>query len=272
MAQPLNLLNLKAQPKKKDESNEGPKGGTGVEVPAQDSSGAAPTRVGDSVSDAESKGVTQGGSGAEVARSGAADSDDGKPVVDSPAPVPAAKPSLLGGLKLKASTSTQAPASPKPTSAEPKSGPVDSLAALSADESTGVPTVSEIAYADEIPAQAPERQLPEGLDEQMQGFVKSLDSIYTVMDDPELFAQMIRSIMMELQSNPQYIKLICDDDVAAMIRGMRESMGLARIKKETAKAKRAGTGGAKAKKSSPKADAMLDDLAALAAASGVEFD
>lgn len=118
-----------------------------------------------------------------------------------------------------------------------------------------------------MPVEAPTRELPADLDEQSKAFVASLDQIYTLASDPELFGQYIRSIMTEMQTNPQYTKLICDDDVATMIRGMRESMGLARIKKEVNKTKRSG-GSTATKKSNPKADGMMDELAAMAAQLG----
>lgn len=118
-----------------------------------------------------------------------------------------------------------------------------------------------------MPVDAPTRDLPADLDDQAKAFVSSLDQIYTLASDPELFGQYIRSIMTELQTNPQYTKLICDDDVATMIRGMRESMGLARIKKEVNKTKRT-SGSTSTKKSNPKADGMMDELAALAAQMG----
>lgn len=103
---------------------------------------------------------------------------------------------------------------------------------------------------------------------QMEAFVKSLNNIYLVMDDPELFAQMIRSIMMDLQSNPAYSKLIADDDVMVMIRGMRESMGLAKMRKESKKR----TTSTESKKKAAKSDAMFDTLAALAGDMGMEIE
>lgn len=182
------------------------------------------------------------------------------------------KPSLnLAGLKLKAATQAKhSPQAPAKSASRPAS-PVDSLEAIASDESTGLATLPATSFSDEIPATAPIRDLPDDLSESMLAFVKTLDGIYEVASDPELFGQMIKHIMMELRENPQYKKLLADDDVATMIRGMRESMGLARIKKEASKAKRSGST-SKSRKSSVKNDDMLDDLAALAASSGMTFD
>lgn len=77
------------------------------------------------------------------------------------------------------------------------------------------------------------------------------------MHEPDLLGGIIKSIMMELANNPEYRKLISPQDVHVMIRGMRDSMGMARIQKAEAKAKRSG--GARTKK------AKVDDLDTLAA-------
>jgi hypothetical protein len=56
-----------------------------------------------------------------------------------------------------------------------------------------------------------------------------------MLDDPELLGGVTRNIMIELRDNPQYTKHLADDDIQTMIRAMRASMGLARIKKESKK-------------------------------------
>lgn len=183
-------------------------------------------------------------------------------------------PGLLKGLRLGGPKPTipAKPAALHPPVASSVEGPADSLKALATSESAGVPTIaSMVPYEDEIPATAPERELPEEMTEGMTKFVESLDTIYRVLSDPELMSQAIRNIMMELQNNKQYIKLIADDDVAVMIRGMRESMGLARIRKEEGKAKRAG-GSAAGRKANPKNDDMMDSLLAIAGGTGMKFD
>ena len=198
------------------------------------------------------------------APAGSSDVGDSSPDRDLPdsdsgsTGIPRVGGSLLKGLNLGGKKPTQ----PKPT---PMPSDLD-LASLAQSESEGIAPIEEIGsgYADEIPATAPERKLPEGLDEQQQSFVQSLDNIYNVLSDPELFGQMIRMIMTELQSNPQYIQLITDDDVAVMIRGMRESMGLARMRKAE---KKRGTTSAKSKKAA-ESNEILDELNAMAASLG----
>jgi len=88
-----------------------------------------------------------------------------------------------------------------------------------------------VLFADLIDAQAPERTLPENITHQQQGFVSLLDSIYEIIQDPDLFSQAVRTIMSELQTHQEYAQLVGDRDVHVLIRGMRQTMGLARIKK-----------------------------------------
>lgn len=110
-------------------------------------------------------------------------------------------------------------------------------------------------FADEILATAPDRDLPEGLEAQQLNFVEQLDGIYQILNDAEMFAQSVRVVMMELQENPEYIKLISDQDVHTMIAGMRRSMGLARIKKQE-KSRKTGTA---TKKAAGKKAAEMDN-------------
>lgn len=100
-------------------------------------------------------------------------------------------------------------------------------------------------FDDEIEATAPDRILEPDLTAQQLDFVESLDGIYQVLNDPEMFGQAIRIIMMELQENREYMKLIQDQDVHVMLRAMRNTMGLARIKKQE-KSRTKGSGTAKA--------------------------
>jgi hypothetical protein len=67
--------------------------------------------------------------------------------------------------------------------------------------------------------------------------------------------------MSELQENPEYIKLVADQDVHTMIRAMRNTMGLARIKK-TEKTRKAKSTTAAKKKGAVTDDVMgmLDGL------------
>lgn len=112
----------------------------------------------------------------------------------------------------------------------------------------------QVAFLDEIEATAPDRDLPADLKSQQLMFVEQLDGIYQVLNDPEMFGQSVRVIMMELQENPEYIKLISDTDVHTMIRAMRNTMGLAKIKKQSKQRKAGATSRAK------KAGAVSDDV------------
>lgn len=107
---------------------------------------------------------------------------------------------------------------------------LDDLAGL--DESSTPALVTGSGFPDEIEATAPDRDLSPDLEAGQLGFIESLDNIYQVLNDPEMFGQSVRLIMMELQENPEYIKLISDQDVHTMIAAMRNTMGLARIKKQ----------------------------------------
>jgi hypothetical protein len=71
-------------------------------------------------------------------------------------------------------------------------------------------------------------------------FVESLDGIYQVLHDPEMFGQAVRMVMLELQENNEYDKLLADSDIHVMIRGMRRTMGLARVRKQE-KSRKAST-------------------------------
>ena len=132
------------------------------------------------------------------------------------------------------------PASPSVPHPPADVGAIDSLDALS-NSTGGAPLKAQplgaIELDGETPAQAPTRNLPDDLTDGMKMFVESLDSIYDVLFDALLFGNMTRTIMQELQENPDYIKLVADEDVHIMIRGMREAMGLARIKKVEGKRK-----------------------------------
>jgi hypothetical protein len=120
---------------------------------------------------------------------------------------------------------------------------LDSLDALNSSEDEGVAPRggSGVTYfADETPAIKPTRELPEGITKEQLGFVENLDTIYEVIHDADLLGGVIRNIMIELKSQPEYTKLMAPDDFRTMVRGMRESMGLARVKKQESKAKKSG--------------------------------
>jgi hypothetical protein len=136
---------------------------------------------------------------------------------------------------------------------------LDSLESLDATEDAGLTPRGSVAYfADETPATAPTRELPEGLTKEELGFVDQLNSVYEIIHDPDLLGGVIRNIMVELKSNAEYAKLMSPDDYRVMVRGMRESMGLAKVKKMETKAKRSG-----AKKGKSVDIDMLADLEGL---------
>lgn len=141
-----------------------------------------------------------------------------------------------------------------PTIPEVVESGVMTLDDLNDTTDAGLEPTSQFAFQDEIPADAPDRELPEGLGESQLAFVTLLNSVYEVMHDPELFGQMIRTIMQEMQEHPDYMDLVADQDVHVMIRGLRSSMGLAKIKKaEKSTKSRAG-------KASPKTPEMVNTL------------
>lgn len=158
----------------------------------------------------------------------------------------------------------------KPPVAQPKPEPasddfsLDDLAdSMVGDADSARETRSQ--FDDETPAQKPTRELPEDCDQGLRAFVELIDSVYAILDDPELLGNVIKSLMIELKSNPQYMQQVCDEDIRTWVRAMRNHMGLARLKKTEAKEKRA-KGGAKGKSSKVDAD-MLDAFAEL----GVEL-
>lgn len=108
-----------------------------------------------------------------------------------------------------------------------------------ADSETGSPALknrklSAGKFSDEIPADAPERDL-EGLDEQQKGFVNLLNGVYAVVHEPGFLGDVVSNIMQELQKRPEYRKLIQPKDIRTLIQGMRSSMGMAKIKKQEKK-------------------------------------
>lgn len=189
----------------------------------------------------------------------------------TPAPV---KAQGLGGLNLARSAQQKtlpvndAPVDEKPApnvdKAVVESGEftLEDLAGLDASsiESESV-TSTTSDFDDEIEATAPARALEPDLTPEMLGFVETLDGLYSVLHDPEMFGQSVRIIMMELQENKEYQKLLADQDVHVMIRGMRRTMGLARVRKQE-KSRKATTNKSARKKSgvSDDAMAMLDQL------------
>lgn len=141
---------------------------------------------------------------------------------------------------------------------------LDALADMVADDSAPLKPAS--SFADETPATAPLRELPadwpEETHKQMLQFVDLIDGVYQVLDDPELTGNVIRSIMVELKDNPQYMKMVAPEDIHVWVRAMRDSMGLARIKKQETSAKRktGTTAGPKGKKEDAELAAAMSEL------------
>lgn len=129
---------------------------------------------------------------------------------------------------------------------------IGNLADLSESEAGSKPALAERAklatkFDDEVPADAPPRVLDD-LNEQQLAFVALLDGVYKVTHEPEFLGDVVSNIMVELQKNQEYRKLVQPKDIRTMIQGMRASMGMARIKKQE-KSRKAGPGrGAKSSK------------------------
>jgi hypothetical protein len=165
------------------------------------------------------------------------------------------RPSLAGVFASAKSSSGTVPDSLLPV------GNIDSLDDLDSLEEQGIePRRSVSGFEDETPATAPTRELPEDISKEELGFIQMIDGVYEVLHEPDLLGSVIRNIMIELANNREYMRLVAPEDIRSWVRGMRDSMGLARIKKTEAKAKRAGGSG---KKSKLVDDDMLADLASL---------
>lgn len=179
---------------------------------------------------------------------------------------PPAEPAKPKGLGLNVAGSFKKPTAPVPTktpaSAKPKPKADDgefSLEDLAAMNASDIPSAGSDAddsgFPDEIEATAPDRDLPPDLLPEQLAFVESLDGIYGVLHDSEMFGQTVRMVMIELQENPEYEKLLSDSDVHTMIRGMRRTMGLARVRKQE-KSRKATTNKNARKKAGVSDDAM----------------
>lgn len=161
---------------------------------------------------------------------------------------------------LVARTAAATPAVSKPAPVESTLNSLDDLAGFEGGEAiVEAREAHPTSLEGETDATAPTRELPADMTDSMKGFVEQLDNLYEVLFDAELFGNYTKNIMIELQENPEYIKLIADKDIHTMIRGMRDSMGLARIKKVESKR---GTGARKGKVTASVAEAV-DALGAM---------
>jgi len=179
-------------------------------------------------------------------------------------PMPAAKESESQAPTQKAEVESSLAKTPAgPVSLVDLAGMGESLNEIDPEEEDSIPL-------DHVPVTAPDRQLPPELTKQQEQFVKSLDSIYSLHNDPDMFVDMVRKIMSEMQSNPDLVELLADEDSQAMISGLRQQAGMAQVKKQESKKKR-GTGNGKS--SSSKTASAIDSVAAsLAAFSGLSLD
>jgi hypothetical protein len=140
-------------------------------------------------------------------------------------------------------TKTPATAKPKPAAPAQLEGgfSLEDLAGLDASSIEVAERNQDASgFDDEIEATAPDRVLDPDLTAEQLAFVESLDGIYQVLHDPEMFGQAVRMVMLELQENNEYDKLLADSDIHVMIRGMRRTMGLARVRKQE-KSRKAST-------------------------------
>lgn len=189
------------------------------------------------------------------------DATDAKPAMETPpaaAKADESKPS--GALKVGAGLKLGNAAKPQATglklgslggAAKPAPAPAAipddlDLSALASLDTSEIPATEKtgsnaMQFPDEIEATAPVRELPEDLTAQQTQFIESLDTIYSVLHDPDMLGQSIRMVMQELQENPEYTKLISDHDVHTMIKSIRNVMGITKIRKAEKAAKR-GTG------------------------------
>lgn len=222
---------------------------------------------------ADATGSADSGAGENAPKPEAQDDSESQPQLPADTPAPTASedsvPVKKGlGLNLLRAGGVQTNPQSKPVPSAPaKKAPaldesfsLDDLAALDAGHIEPVSDPIGSGFVDEIEATAPDRDLPADLTASQLDFVSQLDGVYQVLNDPDMFAQSVRVIMMELQENREYIKLVSDQDVHTMIRGMRNSMGLALIRKQEKSRKTGGATKAKARKTSAELDSALSLL------------
>lgn len=185
----------------------------------------------------------------DSASASAATTESAEPAVTESTATSLTPPSqgAVGGLARLAALTPKAEPQNEPV---PESG-VFSLADIEDSESMGTAAKPEF-YTDMVPAEMPPRELPPELSQGQQEFIELVSGIYTCMNDPQMFGNVIRSFMQELQQNNEYDKLLVDADVNAMMAGLRSSMGMSKIKKQEKAAPRA--------KKAAKTSAMVSTL------------
>lgn len=208
-------------------------------------------------------GVASGQAGSAAQPTGSASQStqipaEATPPSDAPNEAQAAKPKLGFLAKQLVKTPTAAAIATVESKAEPLGEEFD-LSDLSAFEGDGKQTRGGSGFADELSAleaTKPDRVVPDDADKGMLQFVSTMDSVYEVLDEPDMLGAVIRNIMVELKSYPHYAKMIAPEDVRTWVKSMRATMGLAKIKKTEAKTKRAS--GASKSKGSKHVDADME--------------
>lgn len=152
---------------------------------------------------------------------------------------PATTPAPVAGFKLGAGRNAPPnPSTPSANASQPTAAAESNADTQAAESVTPHAEALPPAFPDHTPATLPQRDVPADVSESVQRFVESLNHLHTLTPEPELATSAIRGIMIELKSNPQYIKHVSPDDVRVIVQMMRETMGLAKITKEQKASKR----------------------------------
>lgn len=161
----------------------------------------------------------------------------------------------LSALVLSSGTKAVTPSEPQSSKVETKpSFPVSN------------PALQALKLPGEIDIESVATQTGKLSEEQgLQSFLDNMHSIPELYENPEILSSQIRSIMEDLQDNPHFIDHICVEDIGLMVRGMREALGVAQIKKSAAKSKRTGS----TSKSSVMKNAMSEMLADMGGLQGI---
>lgn len=157
----------------------------------------------------------------------------------------------LGGFNFKPKPSTPAPTATAPSA----KGPVQDAAPQESQEASESPPPT--LMPNEVPADAVVRELADDASPGVLKFVEMLDSVPKLFHDPDTLGQVIRNIMQSLSKEESFIQMVQPDDYKFIIRGMRDVLEGAAIKKASTKRK------SPSKKKPKKTDLDSDDLAML---------
>jgi len=91
--------------------------------------------------------------------------------------------------------------------------------------------------------------------EEVKEIQAALETLKNSIDQPEIVGQALRSIMHDMQTNPNLVDLLAPEDIGLMVRGLRESYGVAIAKKQQYKSKR--------KRTEEEVDNTIDELKGL---------